>query len=212
MPVAFPRRLAKQERVVIKAIAQKQRDQGDGFDQLGRRDPAHYGTLTYADLERRIAEYAQPLGLSCNFFQTNHEGNFVEHIHKLDGLADGVLLNPGAWTHYSWAIRDALEIAALPAVEVHLSDPDRREEWRRVSVIRDLCVATVAGQGVALGRLELLGPLLADGRLQVLGNKQRQLPDEQAYWLVTAGGERRDEVRQVADWIRAEALAGEPPG
>lgn len=72
--------------------------------------------------------------------------------------------------------------------------------------------AAVAGQGVALGRLELLGPLLADGRLQVLGNKQRQLPDEQAYWLVTAGGERRDEVRQVADWIRAEALAGEPPG
>lgn len=131
---------------------------GVNLDQLERRPSAIYGDLSLDQLEFRVREYGRELGLELQFFQTNHEGNFVEHIHKLDGLADGVLLNPGAWTHYSWAIRDALEIAALPAVEVHLSDPDRREEWRRVSVIRDLCVATVAGQGVegyrtALARL-----------------------------------------------------------
>ena len=131
---------------------------GVNLDQLERRPSAIYGDLSLDQLEFRVREYGRELGLELQFFQTNHEGSFVEHIHKLDGLADGVLLNPGAWTHYSWAIRDALEIAALPAVEVHLSDPDRREEWRRVSVIRDLCVATVAGQGVegyrtALARL-----------------------------------------------------------
>ena len=81
------------------------------------------------------------------FFQTNHEGAFVEHLHGIEGMADGVVLNPGAWTHYAWSIHDALEIAALPAVEVHLSDVDAREEWRRVSVIRDLCVGRVAGRG-----------------------------------------------------------------
>ncbi len=131
---------------------------GVNLDQLERRPSEIYGDLSLDQLEFRVREYGRELGLELQFFQTNHEGNFVEHIHKLDGLADGVLLNPGAWTHYSWAIRDALEIAALPAVEVHLSDPNRREEWRRVSVIRDLCVATVAGQGVegyrtALARL-----------------------------------------------------------
>ena len=82
------------------------------------------------------------------FFQTNAEHEFVEHLHRLDGLSDAIVLNPGAWTHYAWAIRDALEIAALPAVEVHLSDVGSREEWRRVSVVRDLCLATVSGQGL----------------------------------------------------------------
>ena len=69
------------------------------------------------------------------FFQTNHEGEFCEYLHRAGEGADGLILNPGAWTHYSWAIRDALEVADLPAVEVHLSDVDEREEWRRVSVI-----------------------------------------------------------------------------
>ena len=81
------------------------------------------------------------------FMRTNSETEFVEHLHGLDGMADGIVLNPGAWTHYSWAIRDALAIAALPAVEVHLSDVDAREEFRRVSVVRDLCIATVKGKG-----------------------------------------------------------------
>ena len=81
--------------------------------------------------------------------QTNHEGEFCEELHrKGEGGVDGLLLNPGAWTHYSWAIRDALEVAGLPAVEVHLSAIDEREEWRRTSVIRDLCVGSVQGKGV----------------------------------------------------------------
>ena len=121
---------------------------GVNLGELGRRDPEVYGDLTYVQLERRIAEFGRELGLETRFFQTNHEGEFVERLHKLEGLADGIVLNPGAWTHYSWAIHDALELSGLPAVEVHLSDVDRREEWRRLSVIRDLCLARVAGQGV----------------------------------------------------------------
>jgi 3-dehydroquinate dehydratase-2 len=120
---------------------------GVNLDQLGRRDQGHYGSLTLTQLELVISEAARDLGLHTRFFQTNHEGEFVEHLHGLEGLADGILLNPGAWTHYSYAIRDALELAALPAVEVHLSDVDAREPFRRESVIRDLCVARVAGKG-----------------------------------------------------------------
>ena len=120
---------------------------GVNLDQLGRRDRAHYGGVTFDELERRVGEFARSLGLEPRFFQTNHEGEFVEHLHRLDGLADGIVLNPGAWTHYAWAIRDALELTGLPAVEVHLSDVTKREEFRRVSVIRDLCVETVSGEG-----------------------------------------------------------------
>jgi 3-dehydroquinate dehydratase-2 len=122
---------------------------GVNLDQLGRRDPLLYGTLTLPELERQIEGDARELGLQARFFQTNHEGAFVERLHALDGEADAILLNPGSWTHYAWAIRDALEIAGLPAVEIHLSDVERREPWRRVSVIRDLCFATIAGQGPA---------------------------------------------------------------
>jgi 3-dehydroquinate dehydratase-2 len=121
---------------------------GVNLDQLGRRPAAHYGTVTYTGLEQRIDAYARELGLEPRFFVTNSESEFVEHLHGLDDLADGIVVNPGAWTHYAWAIRDALEIAALPTVEVHLSAVDEREDWRRVSVVRDLCVATVSGRGV----------------------------------------------------------------
>jgi 3-dehydroquinate dehydratase II len=120
---------------------------GVNLDQLGRRDPDHYGGLTFDRLEQEIDRYASELGLHARFFQTNSESDFVEHLHRLEDLADGIVINPGAWTHYSWAIHDALEIAALPAVEVHLSDVEHREEWRRVSVVRDLCLASVSGQG-----------------------------------------------------------------
>jgi 3-dehydroquinate dehydratase II len=120
---------------------------GVNLDQLGRRDPTHYGGLTFEQLELQISEAAGELGLKTRFFQTNHEGEFVEHLHRLEGLADAIVLNPGAWTHYSYAIRDALELAGLPAVEVHLSDVDSREEWRRRSVISELCFARVAGKG-----------------------------------------------------------------
>jgi 3-dehydroquinate dehydratase-2 len=121
---------------------------GVNLDQLGRRDPGHYGELTFAELERAISEMGGELGLETRLFQTNHEGEFVEHLHRLEGLADGIVLNPGAWTHYSYAIRDALELTGLPAVEVHLSDVANREPWRRESVIRELCIDTVAGKGV----------------------------------------------------------------
>ena len=120
---------------------------GVNLDQLGRRDPLLYGTLTLAELERRIEHEADALGLRASFFHTNHEGAFVEHLHGLRDSVDGLLLNPGSWTHYAWAIRDALEIAALPAVEIHLSDVQNREPWRRVSVIGELCFATVSGRG-----------------------------------------------------------------
>jgi 3-dehydroquinate dehydratase-2 len=121
---------------------------GVNLSELGRRDPEHYGGLGYNELEVRVGEFGRELGLELRFFQTNYEGAFVERLHRLDGVADGILLNPGAWTHYAWAIHDALELTGLPAVEVHLSDVQAREEWRRVSVVSDLCIATVAGRGV----------------------------------------------------------------
>ena len=121
---------------------------GVNLDMLGRRPATHYGQMTFDQLEQRVGVWARELDLEPRFFQTNHEGEFVEHLHRIEGLADGIIINPGAWTQYAWSIRDALEIAALPAVEVHLSDVDAREEWRRLSVVRELCLATVKGQGV----------------------------------------------------------------
>ena len=120
---------------------------GANVDQLGNRDPALYGTLTLAELERQIEDDAERLELEVSLFHTNYEGAFIEHLHSLRGRADAILLNPGAWTHYAWAIRDALEIAALPAIEIHLSDIGSREPWRRVSVIEDLCFARIYGRG-----------------------------------------------------------------
>lgn len=120
---------------------------GINLDQLGRRDPLLYGTLTLAELEARIEEEARGLGMAARCFQTNHEGAFAEHLHGLRDGADAVVLNPGSWTHYAWGIRDALEIAGLPALEIHLSDIENREPWRRVSVIRELCFATISGRG-----------------------------------------------------------------
>ncbi|HUA10480.1 MAG TPA: type II 3-dehydroquinate dehydratase [Solirubrobacteraceae bacterium] len=120
---------------------------GVNLNMLGLRDPAHYGTLTLSELEAAIAESAAEVGVNTEFFQTNHEGAYVERLQLARGRADGLILNPGAWTHYSWAIRDALELTELPAVEVHLSDINAREEFRRTSVIADLCVGTVAGRG-----------------------------------------------------------------
>jgi 3-dehydroquinate dehydratase-2 len=120
---------------------------GVNLDQLERRDAALYGPLSFEALEQRIAAFASELGLVPRFFQTNHEGEFVEHLHRLEGLADGIVVNPGAWTHYSYAIRDALELAGLPAIEVHLSDVDTREPWRRQSVITEVCRGRVVGRG-----------------------------------------------------------------
>ena len=131
---------------------------GVNLDQLGRRPLEHYGRITFTELEVRVKKFARELEIDITFWQTNHEGVFCENLHLAAERADGLLLNPGAWTHYSYAIRDALELAAVPAVEVHLSAVDERDEWRRKSVIRDLCFGSVQGKGVEGYReaLELL--------------------------------------------------------
>jgi 3-dehydroquinate dehydratase-2 len=121
---------------------------GVNLDMLGRRDAAHYGTLTLVELEHQITRFGRELELEISCFQTNSEAEFITRLHQLPARADGVLLNPGAWTHYAWSIHDALEIAGLPAVEVHLSNIEEREPWRSVSVVRDLVLACVSGQGV----------------------------------------------------------------
>jgi 3-dehydroquinate dehydratase-2 len=136
---------------------------GINLDALDRRPAQHYGGLTFTQLEARIERFAHELGLQVSFFQTNHEGEFVEELHKAPDIADGVILNPGAWTHYAWSIRDALEIAGLPAVEVHLSDVDAREPFRHVSVLEGVRAGKVSGRGPDGYRdaLALLKELLA---------------------------------------------------
>ncbi|HEY6892016.1 MAG TPA: type II 3-dehydroquinate dehydratase [Solirubrobacter sp.] len=121
---------------------------GINLDALDRRPAQHYGGLTFTQLEQRIGAFADELGLNVSFFQSNFEGEFVEELHRSPDYADGLLLNPGAWTHYAWALRDAVEIAGLPAIEVHLSDVDTREAWRHVSVPEDVRAGKVSGQGV----------------------------------------------------------------
>jgi 3-dehydroquinate dehydratase II len=122
---------------------------GVNLDQLGRRDPAQYGTLTLDRLETRIEAFGRELGLTTRFFQTNAEGEFVEHLHRLPEVADAAIVNAGAWTHYSWAIRDALDLTGIPTVEVHLSDISKREEWRRKSVFDglELIIGQIYGKG-----------------------------------------------------------------
>jgi 3-dehydroquinate dehydratase-2 len=120
---------------------------GVNFDVLDRRDPEIYGGLSLSELERKIGTWAGELDLETLFFQTNSEGEFVEYLHRLPDLADAALVNAGAWTHYSRAIADALDVAGLPAVEVHLSDVESREEWRRLSVFDGLVLAKIAGKG-----------------------------------------------------------------
>jgi 3-dehydroquinate dehydratase II len=120
---------------------------GVNFDVLGRRDPELYGGISLPELEVQIKRYAYELDLGVTFFQSNFEGEFVEYLHRLPELADAAIINAGAWTHYSYAIRDALEIARVPTVEVHLSDITAREEWRRHSVFDGLVLGVVSGKG-----------------------------------------------------------------
>jgi len=120
---------------------------GVNLNMLGVRDPSHYGALTLPELDAHVRDAAAALELDVDFAQTNIEGEYVELIQRARGSVDALVLNPGAWTHYAWAIHDALEASGLPAVEVHLSDVMAREPWRRQSVIRELCIATVSGKG-----------------------------------------------------------------
>jgi 3-dehydroquinate dehydratase II len=120
---------------------------GVNLDVLGRRDPVLYGGLSLNQLESRIYEWARELDLLADCRQTNSEGEYVEWCHDALDWAGGVIANPGAWSHYSYAIRDALELFEAPVVEVHLSNVDEREEWRRKSVISDIASARVIGKG-----------------------------------------------------------------
>ena len=120
---------------------------GVNLDMLGRRDPAHYGSLTLPELEGKVREWGEELGLEVDCRQTNAESQYVEWLHEALDSADAVIVNPGAWTHYNYAIRDALELLQVPIVEVHLSNIEAREEFRRISVVRDLAALTVMGKG-----------------------------------------------------------------
>ncbi|HWJ45835.1 MAG TPA: type II 3-dehydroquinate dehydratase [Gaiellaceae bacterium] len=136
---------------------------GVNLDVLGRRDPAIYGELSLRELETRIYEWAAELGCNVRCRQTNNEGEYVDWCHDALDWADGVIVNPGAWSHYSYAIRDALELLDAPIVEVHLSNIDGREEWRRHSVVSDLAAKRVIGKGPD-GYREALEFLVGSGK------------------------------------------------
>jgi 3-dehydroquinate dehydratase-2 len=121
---------------------------GVNFDVLEQRDASIYGGLSLSELERQISDWAHEFGLEPIFFQTNSEGEFCEYLHRsADGLADSLIVNAGAWTHYSRAIADALELTRLPAIEVHLSDVEARDDWRKLSVFDGLVAAKISGKG-----------------------------------------------------------------
>ncbi len=120
---------------------------GANLNALADRDPDLYGGISYDELETRIYEWARALDITVRCFQTNHEGQFIDWCHDARRWADGVILNPGAWTHYSYAIRDAVELFRGPVVEVHLSNIAEREEWRRRSVIEDVVTHRIVGKG-----------------------------------------------------------------
>jgi 3-dehydroquinate dehydratase-2 len=139
---------------------------GVNLDMLGRRDPVQYGTLTLAELCARVTAHGAARSLEVRCFQTNHEGELVERLHDIargDEPAAAVVINPGAWTHYSWALHDALELVSCPIAEVHLSNVDQREEWRSHSVVADLAAVRVSGKGLD-GYLEAI-----DSLAEVLG-------------------------------------------
>jgi 3-dehydroquinate dehydratase-2 len=121
---------------------------GPNLGALGRRPSAHYGDFTLPELERTVRGWAEERGMRIGCFQTDDEASFVSHCHGLAGIVDGAVVNPGAWTHYQWSIRDALEVMGVPFVEVHISDIESREPHRRQSVIRDVALAAVWGKGI----------------------------------------------------------------
>jgi 3-dehydroquinate dehydratase-2 len=128
---------------------------GVNLNILGRRDSTLYGGLSIAELEGRIYEWGREVELTVQCRQTNMEGEFVKWCHDAHDNTDGMIVNPGAWTHYAWSIHDALETLTIPIVEVHLSNVDEREEWRRNSVISDLVTARYVGHGPDGYRLAL---------------------------------------------------------
>jgi 3-dehydroquinate dehydratase-2 len=120
---------------------------GVNFNVLARRDPEMYGGLSLVELESKIQGWARALNLEAIFFQTNSEGEFCEYLHRVPELADAAIVNAGAWSHYSRAIADALDVAGVPAVEVHLSNVEGRDEWRKLSVFEGLVLDKIFGKG-----------------------------------------------------------------
>ena len=133
---------------------------GPNLNLLGVREPDVYGTVTLADIEREVTEYAAERGARVDCFQSNHEGALIDKLHEARGAYDGIVYNPGAHTHYSYALRDAVSSIDVPTVEVHLSDISAREEFRRISVIAPVCVAQIKGKGKE-GYKEAVDVLLA---------------------------------------------------
>lgn len=121
---------------------------GPNLNLLGEREPGVYGTTTLAQLERTVAEYAAARGIETRFSQWNGEGAIIEDLHRARSWAEGIVINPAAYTHYSYAIRDAIASIAVPAVEVHLSNIAAREAFRRISVTAEVCIAQISGLGV----------------------------------------------------------------
>ncbi|NCB50645.1 MAG: type II 3-dehydroquinate dehydratase [Clostridia bacterium] len=134
---------------------------GPNINMLGVREPEIYGHSTYQDLVWLIREEAAVIGAQVDFFQSNREGELVDAIQSAYGSCDGIIINPAAYTHTSVAILDALKAVGIPAVEVHLSDPDEREDFRKISYVRSACVKTVKGRGFA-GYVEALHFLAGD--------------------------------------------------
>ena len=120
---------------------------GPNLNMLGIREPEIYGSSTYADLCRLIESHAEKTGVTVTLYQSNHEGDLVDAIQQVYGRQDGIIINPGAYTHTSVALLDALKAVAIPAVEVHISDPDTREDFRKISYIRAACIKTIKGHG-----------------------------------------------------------------
>ena len=121
---------------------------GPNLNMLGKRDPLHYGSFTLADVEKVTADRASDRGYGLEFFQSNSEGAIIDKIHQTMDKCDGIIINPGAYTHYSYAILDALELCGLPVVEVHISDISEREDFRKISVTKAACIAQVKGLGI----------------------------------------------------------------
>ncbi len=134
---------------------------GPNLNLLGEREPEVYGTTTLVEIEQMVAKRARELGVELRAFQSNHEGALIDELHQSRRWANGVIFNPGAFTHYSYALRDAIVATKLRVVEVHLSDITRRESWRRVSVLEEVCVHRVLGKGTA-GYLEALEWLVSN--------------------------------------------------
>lgn len=132
---------------------------GPNLNMLGIREPHIYGNETYADLVAKIEKYAKKNNISVTFYQSNHEGDLVDNIQFAYGVFDGIVINPGAYTHTSIAIADALKAVGIPTVEVHISDVSSREAFRQISYVRDICVKTVCGKGTD-GYLEAIDTLI----------------------------------------------------